>query len=189
MYRSGTAAPPPVQTSASAAPPASTVSDDAVELAFWNSIGSSNDPRLYREYLAKYPNGKFASVAKLKLQEPAAKSADPAPPTPPAVAPQSNLAALRAPVQRGEYSGALSGALVWSGLLNAGETLVIQGGRAASGLLIGDLPRVPVSLDVIGPGAVIAESPSAANQFDRIVLRNTSSGAIRGIVIRWRVAK
>ncbi len=46
-----------------------------VELAFWNSIGNSSDPRQYREYLAKYPQGKFASLAKLKLESPLAKPA------------------------------------------------------------------------------------------------------------------
>jgi formylglycine-generating enzyme required for sulfatase activity/predicted Ser/Thr protein kinase len=41
----------------------------AFELAFWNSIRDSSDVRVYREYLAKYPSGRFASLARLKLPE------------------------------------------------------------------------------------------------------------------------
>jgi serine/threonine protein kinase len=180
--------------------PAPSVSDDAVEIAFWNSIGSSSDPRLYREYLAKYPQGKFASIARLKLQEPAAKAADtprpPAPPPPqPAPAPvapsqQANLAPLRPALKADEYSGPLRGNLIWSGSLKAGATLTIQGGQATEGRLLGDLPRVPVTVDILAAnGATIAEQPSAANRFDRVVVRNGSSGGIEGIVIRWRVTK
>ncbi|MBZ5624119.1 MAG: DUF1080 domain-containing protein [Acidobacteriia bacterium] len=42
--------------------------DAAMELAFWNSISASSDTRLFRDYLEKYPNGKFASLAKHKLE-------------------------------------------------------------------------------------------------------------------------
>jgi len=109
IYRGRTVAGPPqpptpgvttVETTVPASPQG--VSEGAVELAFWNAIGSSSDPRLYREYLAKYPNGKFASLAKLKLQQPPAKTAEtppqPAPsPAPPKAtpAPPSNLLPLR----------------------------------------------------------------------------------------------
>jgi hypothetical protein len=169
-----------------------------VELAFWNSIGSSSDPRLYREYLAKYPNGKFATLAKLKLQEAPAKATEtPNPPAPaPAAAapgtpplPQSNLPPLRQPVKPEDYAGPLRGTLVWAGSLDPDTTLTIQAGKTASGFLQGDLPRVPVTLQILAVGATFVEQPSAANQFDRIVLRNVSSSAVRGIVIHWRVAK
>jgi serine/threonine protein kinase len=197
MYRgrSTPPAPAPVQTSATTAaapaPSAPAVSDDAVELAFWNSIGSSNDPRLYREYLAKYPNGKFASVAKLKLQEPAKpiESPRPAPPASPSLPQPSGLPPLRSAIKLNEYSGKLRGNLVWNGVLQPGATLVIQGGGAVNGLLVGDLPRVPVSVDIIGVGANITERPSAENQFDRVVVQNVSSRPVGDIVIRWRVAK
>jgi serine/threonine protein kinase len=218
MYRGRTVAAPPPP------PPVSGVavvhSDpgepvDAVELAFWNSIGSSSDPRLYAEYLGKYPNGKFSSLARLKLQvAPAVKPSD-APPHPvpgalpaqsapasdqpaqPApvplskavLSPQSNLPALRSVLKPEEYSGPLRGNLIWNGSLNPDSTLTIQAGKAATGNLLGDLPRVPVTVDILGVGANIVEQPSAVNQFDRIVLRNVSSTPIRALVIRWRVAK
>lgn len=40
---------------------------DATELALWNSVGTSGDPMQLNEYLARYPNGAFASVAHSKL--------------------------------------------------------------------------------------------------------------------------
>jgi serine/threonine protein kinase len=201
MYR-GRSLPPPVppkqQTPAAApAAPPPAVSEDAVELAFWNSIGSSSDPRLYREYLARYPQGKFASIAKLKLQAPSVKPADaarpPAPTAPQPVLPlsaaQANLPPPRPPFNPGEYPGRTFGSLIWTGALAPDETLTIQGGKATAGNLLGDLPHVPVTFELIGIGATITEPPSAANQFDRVVIRNTSSRTIRSMVIQWRVAK
>ena len=60
-----------------AGPNADSNSTDQVELAFWNSISTSTDPRLYREYLAKYPRGKFADLAKLKLEPASGKPTTP----------------------------------------------------------------------------------------------------------------
>jgi eukaryotic-like serine/threonine-protein kinase len=57
----------------------SSTSEKAVELAFWNSVSASGDPRQYREYLNRYPQGQFAALAKLKLEPPAAKPAVPPP--------------------------------------------------------------------------------------------------------------
>ncbi len=186
------------QTSlASAATPAVSVPDPgdaAVEVAFWNSVGASSDPRLYREYLAKYPNGKFASLAKLKLEEQSAKpaaavqpSAAPAPaPAPP---PKENVPPVRPALKADEYGGPLRGELRWNGSLPPGGTLTIQGGKAISGELTGDLPRVPSTVEAISSDVSVVEQPSAANQWDRVVVKNASSAPIVGIQIRWRVAK
>jgi serine/threonine protein kinase len=200
MFKGRTVPSPPPQPAPSAAgAPAPAVGapaapDDAVELAFWNSIGSSSDPRLYREYLAKYPNGKFASLAKLKLQAPPPKSADsPAqavPGPPPAVAqPPAQLPPLRPLLKPEEYSGPLRGNVVWTGALAPGATLTIQAGQASTGSLIKDLPHVPVTVDLVANGAVLLEPPSTANQFDRLAIRNGSSTVLPAIVIRWRVTK
>ena len=40
-----------------------------VELAFWNSIGDSDNVALYDAYLSKYPQGTFAEVAREKIKE------------------------------------------------------------------------------------------------------------------------
>jgi serine/threonine-protein kinase len=197
MYRGRTvpAAPPqqPVPAVAGAPAPAEASSDEAVELAFWNSIGSSNDPRLYREYLAKYPNGKFASLAKLKLQSPPPPPAGVfVPKPPPAVVPppaQTALPPLRPLLKPEEYSGPLRGNVVWTGALAPGATLTIQAGQASTGKLIKDLPRVPVTVDLVANGAVLLEPPSTANQFDRLAIRNESPTVLPAIVIRWRVNK
>ena len=40
----------------------------ALELSYWDSIKSSDNPEYFRAYLRDYPNGRFASIARLKLQ-------------------------------------------------------------------------------------------------------------------------
>lgn len=40
----------------------------AVELSFWETIKNSTDLEDYKEYLAKYPNGNFAGLAKNKIR-------------------------------------------------------------------------------------------------------------------------
>jgi hypothetical protein len=37
------------------------------ELAFWQSIDSSNDPSLYDAYLTHFPNGTFSEIARVKI--------------------------------------------------------------------------------------------------------------------------
>ena len=79
------------------------------ELTFWQSVESGSDPALYEAYLAQYPNGTFATVARVKLAKlrqlaaPATPAPLPAPaqqpvlPTPPAQA-QIMPAAVVTPV-------------------------------------------------------------------------------------------
>jgi serine/threonine protein kinase len=176
-------------------------SDAAVEIAFWNSIGSSSDPRLYRDYLAKYPHGKFASIAKLKLEEQSATTPEvhrppqptaPAAPSPvasPVQSAKANAPPLRPALKPDEYGGPLRGELRWAGSLPPGATLTIQGGKAISGDLTGDLPRVPATVQTLSSGVSVVEEPSAANQWDRVILRNASSTPLDNIQIRWRVAR
>jgi len=44
-------------------------SEIQVELAYWNSIKDSADADFFESYLAQYPNGKFASLARLNLEK------------------------------------------------------------------------------------------------------------------------
>ncbi len=67
----------------------------AMELALWNAVEKENVASLYKEYLDRYPNGQFASVARLRLAreappkpapsrpsiDPARPVVDPAPPS------------------------------------------------------------------------------------------------------------
>jgi tetratricopeptide (TPR) repeat protein len=56
------------------------------EMMFWQSIKDSKDPASFQAYLDQYPNGHFASLARLKL-----KGSNSAGATPPVTPPKSNL--------------------------------------------------------------------------------------------------
>jgi adenylate cyclase len=43
--------------------------DTAVELSFWESVRASDNPEMYEAYLEKYPDGEFALLAKVRLEE------------------------------------------------------------------------------------------------------------------------
>jgi serine/threonine protein kinase len=92
----------------------------------------------------------------------------------------------RPALQPDEYSGPLQGELKWSGSLEPGEALRIQGGKCEFGVVSGDLPRVPNRVEVVTSGITVADQPSAANQWDRLVLLNRSSMPLRTVQIRWR---
>ena len=70
----------PAQGSVAAGP--APAPDSAFELAFWDSIKASAQVADYQAYLAQYPNGRFALLAKARIStfSPAAKPAPPAPP-------------------------------------------------------------------------------------------------------------
>ncbi len=54
---------------AAVTPPPSTVLDpQAMDLAFWNAVKDSKAPEDYQAYLDKFPEGVFASLAKLRLK-------------------------------------------------------------------------------------------------------------------------
>ena len=43
--------------------------DKRLELAFWESIKNDKNPELFQAYLNRYPNGIFADIAKINLQQ------------------------------------------------------------------------------------------------------------------------
>lgn len=51
------------------AEPAPADREDAVELAFWDSVKESDDPARLEAYLAKYPQGSFTELAQLRIGE------------------------------------------------------------------------------------------------------------------------
>ena len=87
-------APPSAGTSAAA--PAGDAGQQ-IELAFWQSIQSSEDAADFEEYLRQYPNGHFAGLARNRLQklQRATVAAVPIPPTEPKPAPATGQPALR----------------------------------------------------------------------------------------------
>ncbi len=57
---------------AAAAPkaePASAADDNAVEIAFWNSIKDDENPATFEAYLSRFPGGAFAELARIRRQE------------------------------------------------------------------------------------------------------------------------
>lgn len=72
---------------------------DAYELAFWESIRSSENPAEYRAYLNAYPNGRFAALARTREQQYAARQAAPAAPPPAAPPPGAPVASVREPAR------------------------------------------------------------------------------------------
>lgn len=57
-----------VLASAVAAAPSVRAQDAAADLAFWQSIQNSNNPREYQLYLQAFPNGRFAPLARERAQ-------------------------------------------------------------------------------------------------------------------------
>lgn len=81
--------------------------DSAMEVAFWNTIKDSQDPRDFQAYIENYPNGSFNKLARIRisnLPDPAAKNRAVAPAAVPAAptvvaAPAVAAAAPEAPPQ------------------------------------------------------------------------------------------
>ena len=77
------------------------------ELAFWQSVGASDDPALYDAYLQQYPQGTFAALARAKatalrrspspVPAPTAPAVEPSP-APPAAAVSRPALAMAGPV-------------------------------------------------------------------------------------------
>lgn len=57
--------------------PRLTVDPAAVELSFWETIKSSNNPEDFKAYLEQYPKGRFASLARLRAQSIPTTAANP----------------------------------------------------------------------------------------------------------------
>ena len=72
----GTPAAPPAPPPAAAAP--APTDAGSAQVAFWNSIATSDDPRMFEEYLRQYPQGRFVGLAKLKIESLSKKPPAPA---------------------------------------------------------------------------------------------------------------
>jgi hypothetical protein len=86
----------PLASPAQAQGPIATGIGSQFELAFWQSVESGNDSALYEAYLAQYPNGTFAAVARVKLAKLRQLSA-PAPAAPVQMLPAPEPAPAPAP--------------------------------------------------------------------------------------------
>lgn len=81
-----------------------------------------------------------------------------------------------------------SGVLIWSGTLVKNGTVAIDGSSATSGIIQGELPGVPVMLEVQSRDVGIAEFPGPSNGWKHIVLRSSKNGDLR-VTIRWTVIR
>lgn len=59
--------PPAKPAKAAATGGESSTVNKEMELSFWNSVKDSGDPDMFQAYLDQFPNGTFASLAKIKL--------------------------------------------------------------------------------------------------------------------------
>ena len=89
----------PLASPAQAQGPVATGIGSQFELAFWQSVESGNDSALYEAYLAQYPNGTFAAVARVKLAKLRQLSV-PAPAAPVQMLPAPEPAPTPAPAAR-----------------------------------------------------------------------------------------
>ena len=58
-----------LQEAAVPAAEAADVEVSAVELAFWDTVKDSDNPEMFSAYLERYPEGAFAALAKVRLEE------------------------------------------------------------------------------------------------------------------------
>jgi hypothetical protein len=74
-----------------------------------------------------------------------------------------------------------SGTVVWSGHLSKDALVSIQGHSASSGTLEGQLPGVPVMIQVYPNDIGVAEFPGPQNGWEKVVLRGNKS---RDVIVR-----
>ena len=102
----------------------------------------------------------------------------------PRPAPAAPPAAPSGPV----YTGPPSGTILWSGQLQKNGMLTIDGGQASTGSLNGELPGVPVMIDIQPSDVGMAEAPSPANGWKRMVLRSRVNRRTV-VTIQWTVLR
>ena len=66
--------PPPSAEAVSGSGGGNAPKTEPVELAFWQSVEASDDPKEYQAYLKQFPEGAFAALAKSRLAGPAGTS-------------------------------------------------------------------------------------------------------------------
>ncbi|HEU0219122.1 MAG TPA: caspase family protein [Stellaceae bacterium] len=106
----------PVNVTVSPSPQSGRADDR--EVVFWESIKGSTDPADFADFLKRYPDSEFASIAQRRMASlhPAAVTAAPATPPPAAPIPQADAVEIARSVQSelkrvGCYSGTIDG--VW----------------------------------------------------------------------------
>ncbi len=120
------------------------------------------------------------------------RAAAPAPPAEAAEArtpvfqPERTYRSDPAPVAQPSYAGPASGVIVWSGQLERGAAVTIDGDRPSVGSMNGVLPGVPVMVEITPSDIAVAEPPGPGNGWKRISVRSRKSRHTV-VTIRWSV--
>lgn len=144
------------QAAASAPPP-----DASIETAFWNSVKDGADRSDFEAYLARYPNGHFASLARNRLAA-LARPAQPSAPVRPAPAP-----AAPAPAQRSAVQQATAPRPAPKPQQRPAAAPAAPAKKSGGGLVIGGIVVALVALGAVGfvvmrQGGGAVDAPSAA---------------------------
>jgi len=84
------------------------------------------------------------------------------------------------------YSGPRSGVIIWSGQLEREGRIEISGAAASSGTLRGELPGVPVIVEVEPKDVGVAEAPGPQNGWKSLVLRSRTR-RLSVVTMKWTV--
>ncbi len=102
----------------------------ALELAYWDSVKSSPNPRDYQAYLDKYPQGQFAGLARERAMNPPAPAPDRAPAARLASRSDRKLVAIVGFENKSTFGADklwdTSGQLVFSNLMEMGTFRVVE---------------------------------------------------------------
>jgi hypothetical protein len=83
------------------------------------------------------------------------------------------------------YGGPDKGFVIWSGVLRRDSAIEIDGNHSSNGNLYGELPGVPVSVNVNPEDIAIQEVPGPDNDWKRLVLRSKTQRHIV-VTINWK---
>jgi formylglycine-generating enzyme required for sulfatase activity len=97
----------------------------ALDLAFWDAIKDSDDPRRFQAYLDQYPEGGFAAIARLRLEE--LSETEVAVITPPPEIEVEPLDSLLVALRNANARGGPSTDFYQIGRLSAGEEVTVTG--------------------------------------------------------------
>jgi hypothetical protein len=171
------AAPPPVARPAPEPVRAAAPDPLAVDMAFWDSVKTSQRSGELQAYLKQFPNGLFAALAKMRMDE--IKTLAAAPPPKPIVEPKPNLVATSA-----EPKPALPPAASLPPQIPAVPAKPAQEQRP--GVLVASIESKPAAstpqLQALLPNP--SQAPLAAGVLGTLVLTNTMFGTKSEMEIR-----
>jgi len=93
-----------------------------------------------------------------------------------------------APPAKAVYSGPPAGVMLWSGQLEKNGSVTINGNTASFGRLTGELPGVPVMIEVDQREFALAEAPGPSNGWKRMTIRSRSKRH-SVVTIKWSILK